>query len=182
MAVADAGGADSPFYPRFDAELSGTTGEDIDGIEGVNNTASAEIVARWNLFRGGSDLARRDAAIARKMRAQDVIARTERNQSEQTRFAWNAMQSARERVVTLRQVVDSNERVRDSYRKQFELGQRSLLDLLDSENELFLSRSDLVTAEYTALFGAYRLMSAMGTLTQNLGVKINQVASANAAH
>lgn len=171
-AEAGAKGAYAPYMPRFDLELSGSKGEDLDGIQGDNDRASALVVARWNLFRGGADEARKDAAVSRKMRAQDVIARTERIETEQTRFAWNAMASARERVLTLRGVTDSNERVRDAYRKQFELGQRSLLDLLDSENELFLSRSELVTAEYTALFGAYRLMSAMGTLTGNLGVKV----------
>jgi len=83
-------------------------------------------------------------------------------------------------VQTLRNVVSSNERVRDAYLKQFELGQRSLLDLLDSENELFLSRSDLVTAEYTALFGGYRLMASMGTLPQHFGVKMPELKQASA--
>jgi len=162
----------APFMPRFDVELSGTRGQDLDGIQGSNNRGSALVVARWNLFKGGSDVARNDAAILRRSRARDVVSRQERIQSEQTRFAWNAMNTAREKVKTLRDVVASNERVREAYRKQFELGQRSLLDLLDSENELFISRSDLVTAEYTSLFGAYRLMSVMGTLNNNLGVKV----------
>lgn len=165
----------SPFMPRFDLELSGTKGHDLDGIQGNNDNAAALVVARWNLLRGGSDNARKDGAVLRRSRARDVVSRVERIQSEQTRFAWNAMSSARERVVTLRNVVASNERVRDAYLKQFELGQRSLLDLLDSENELFLSRSDLVTAEYTALFGAYRLMAAMGTLNAHLGVKVPEL-------
>lgn len=167
-----AGGAYSTYMPRFDLELSGTAGHDLDGIEDYNNNASAMVVARWNLFRGGADDARKDSLLLRRSRAKDVVSRVERNQAEQVRFAWNAMSSARERVQTLRNVVSSNERVRDAYLRQFELGQRSLLDLLDSENELFLSRSDLVTAEYTALFGSYRLMASMGTLPAHLGVKM----------
>jgi adhesin transport system outer membrane protein len=175
-----AGGAYSSYFPRFDLELSGTSGNDLDGIEDANNNASAMVVARWNLFRGGGDDARKDSLLLRRSRAKDVVARVERNQSEQVRFAWNAMSSARERVQTLRNVVSSNERVRDAYLKQFELGQRSLLDLLDSENELFLSRSDLVTAEYTALFGGYRLMASMGTLPQHFGVKMPELKQASA--
>ena len=165
-------GSYSPFMPRLDLELSGTKGSDLDGIQGNNNTAAALVVMRWNLYKGGADSARVDGALLRRSRARDVVSRVERIQSEQTRFAWNAMSSARERVGTLRNVVASNERVRDAYSKQFELGQRSLLDLLDSENELFLSRSDLITAEYTSLFGAYRVMSNMGTLNGHLGVEV----------
>ncbi len=165
----------SPFMPRLDLELSGTRGHDLDGIQGDNDNAAALVVMRWNLFKGGSDDARKESALLRRSRARDVVSRVERIQSEQARFAWNAMASARERVVTLRNVTGANERVRDAYLKQFELGQRSLLDLLDSENELFLARSDLVTAEYTALFGAYRLMSVMGVLNSNLGVKVPEI-------
>lgn len=179
-AEAAAGGAYSPYFPRLDLELSGSAGNDLDGIENVNNNAAAMVVARWNLFRGGADDARKDSLLLRRSRAKDVVARVERVQSEQVRFAWNAMTSARERVQTLRDVVLSNERVRDAYLKQFELGQRSLLDLLDSENELFLSRSDLVTAEYTALFGGYRLMASMGTLTAHFQVQIPELRQSSA--
>ncbi len=152
----------------------------MDGIQGDNDRASALVVMRWNLFNGGSDVARKDAALLRRSRAKDVVARNERIASEETRFAWNALSSARERVNTLRNVAESNERVRDAYRKQFELSQRSLLDLLDSENELFLSRSDLVTAEYTALFAAYRLMASMGTLVGHFGVTVPELQKVSA--
>ncbi len=177
LEAANAGvdGSNAPFMPRLDLELSGTKGHDLDGIQGDNDRASALVVMRWNLFNGGSDVARKDAALLRRSRAKDVVARNERIASEETRFAWNALSSARERVNTLRNVAESNERVRDAYRKQFELSQRSLLDLLDSENELFLSRSDLVTAEYTALFAAYRLMASMGTLVGHFGVTVPEL-------
>lgn len=164
--------SNAPFSPRFDLELRGRTGSDLDGLRGDNDQTAALVVARWNLFRGGADAARKRSNIARQMRAKDVIARTQRVAAEQSRLAWNALTSARGRVASLRNVVEANERVREAYGQQFELSQRSLLDLLDSENELFLSRSDLVTAEYTALFGGYRLLGAMGTLLNHLNIPV----------
>jgi adhesin transport system outer membrane protein len=56
------------------------------------------------------------------------------------------------------------------YAQQFDIGQRSLLDLLDATNELFLSKNDLITAKYEELFANYRILASQGQLVQALGV------------
>ncbi|HVR65707.1 MAG TPA: hypothetical protein VMT98_03660, partial [Verrucomicrobiae bacterium] len=50
-------------------------------------------------------------------------------------------------------------------------------DLLDADNELFLARDSLVTAEYTELFANYRLLASQGALQKSLG--LTPVAAAN---
>lgn len=164
--------ADAPYYPRFDLELGASDSNDLDGVEGRNKDMTALVRMRWNLYRGGADEARKSAALSRKARSVDVLERARRVASEDVRVAWNAMESANNRVETLKKVFAANIQVRDAYKQQFDLGQRSLLDLLDSENELFLSMSNLVTAEYTSLFGGYRVMSSVGNLTDMLNVRM----------
>jgi adhesin transport system outer membrane protein len=66
--------------------------------------------------------------------------------------------------------VDAAERTRDAYIKQFNIGQRTLLDLLDSENELFTDRANYVEAQYIDIFSRYRLMADTGHLLDSLGV------------
>ena len=72
------------------------------------------------------------------------------------------------------------EKARDAYRQQFDIGQRSLLDLLNSENELYTARRSYANADYDRLFAQARLLAASQQLTQRLGLRA-PVAPADAA-
>jgi outer membrane protein, adhesin transport system len=73
-------------------------------------------------------------------------------------------------VTALGQGVEAQRATRDIYAQQFDLGQRGLLDLLDAENELFNDRSNLVTADFTEIFAAYRVLAIIGTLLDTLSI------------
>jgi adhesin transport system outer membrane protein len=60
--------------------------------------------------------------------------------------------------------------MRVAYDLQFNVGTRSLLDLLDSENELFVARSNVVDTERLQEFRVYRVFATMGTLLQTLNI------------
>jgi len=91
--------------------------------------------------------------------------------------SWNAIEVSRNNVDILKREVEANERTRDVYKQQFEIGQRGLLDLLDADNELFNARDSLVTAEFTELFANYRLLASQGALQKALG--LTPIAAAN---
>lgn len=57
-----------------------------------------------------------------------------------------------------------------AYSQQFNLGQRTLLDLLDTENELFEARKDYLEAEYDEIISKYRVLNATGQLLDSLRV------------
>ena len=59
-----------------------------------------------------------------------------------------------------------------SYRLQFSIGQRSLLDVLNAENELFSARSSQFTGAYAVTVGELRVLAAMGRLLDSLGVEV----------
>ncbi|MNT60442.1 outer membrane channel protein [compost metagenome] len=80
------------------------------------------------------------------------------------------MNNAREQVPIAQQYVDYSTRVRESYQKQFSIGERTLLDLLDSENELFTASRRLVDLRYTELFSQYRIKATIGELLKSQGV------------
>ncbi|MNN71835.1 Outer membrane efflux protein BepC precursor [compost metagenome] len=58
-----------------------------------------------------------------------------------------------------------------AYKKQFGLGQRTLLDVLNTENELFEARRSYITAEYDSLLADYRILNAMGGLLNAMNVQ-----------
>ena len=80
--------------------------------------------------------------------------------------------TSRQRLEPLRAHVGASEQVVRSYKQQFDIGQRSLLDVLDTEDELFRARAALVTGEFDALFGAYRLLASAGLLLDSLQVTV----------
>jgi adhesin transport system outer membrane protein len=66
--------------------------------------------------------------------------------------------------------VQYNRNTKDVYLEQFGVAQRSLLDVLDSENEVFQSSSQLVTSSVNEQIAAYKLMALSGSLVSALGV------------
>ena len=81
-----------------------------------------------------------------------------------------------------RQHVESSEKSRDAYQQQFSLGQRTLLDLLDSENEVFSARTALVNTQYDEMFAMYRILNSMGMLLQGLNVELPEAATTIASN
>jgi adhesin transport system outer membrane protein len=171
VAKAELRGSRAGYYPNLDLELGASAGEDIDGVEGSDISAQALLVLRYNLFRGGGDIAREREAFSRLKEAREAVRVARRDAEEEARVAFNALTTARARLAALSQGVEAQRATRDIYAQQFDLGQRGLLDLLDAENELFNDRSNLVTATYTELFAVYRVLAVIGTLLDALSIE-----------
>ncbi len=163
--------AEAPFYPRLDLQLGATRNRNIDGIDGPNEDATALMVLSYNLYRGGGDIARRREAMERLNSAIAGENQTRRAVVEELRFAWNALEVAEARLVALAQYAASVDQLRHSYRQQYDIGQRTLLDLLDTENELFNARSTLAVGEFDTLFSVYRTLAGTGSLLASLAVE-----------
>ncbi|MCH6590945.1 MAG: TolC family outer membrane protein [Proteobacteria bacterium] len=158
------------FWPAVDLELSASANKNLDGVRGSNNDASALVVFSYNLYRGGIDEAEKFEFVERHAESLERLSTLKRAVAEDVRQSWNAMTKARERLGALNDQVVADEKVVIIYRQEFQIGQRDLLDLLDSENERFNSRIRAITADYTAQFGGYRVLASMGQLLNVLGV------------
>jgi adhesin transport system outer membrane protein len=66
--------------------------------------------------------------------------------------------------------VVSSKDTQSDYQEQFQVGRRSLLDLLDTENELYDARRDYLAAEFDEISAQYRILHAMGLLVEALRV------------
>jgi len=159
------------FLPRFNLEIGVNKNKNIEGIAGDNDDVSAMVRMRYNLYQGGSHQARRQETAELVETAKETIRRTRRILEEELRRAWNSLLTVRARLVYLQQHVTATTQVVESYKEQFKLGQRSLLDVLDSENELFNAKVSLVTAQYTETLSIYRLLNTMGLLLDTLKIK-----------
>ena len=127
-------------------------------------------VMRWNVFSSGADVAADKAAAARVRQASQTVFNYADDLSLQMNDTWTRYLAAKEQQKYYEEAMGYNRQTLDAYLEQFNLGERSLLDVLDAENELFSSSTQYETATGNVIVGAYTLRALMGVLLPELGV------------
>lgn len=158
----------SAYQPRVDFRARAERGNNIDYVSGRTNNSTAEVVLSWNLFNGGSDKAKAQEAADQINIAKDFRDKTCRDIRQTLSIAFNDTRKLTDQLGFLDQHQLSIEKARDAYRQQFEIGQRSLLDLLDTENELFQAKRAFANAEFDLYFAYARTHAGIGQLQSTL--------------
>ncbi|MGL4448602.1 MAG: TolC family outer membrane protein [Shewanella sp.] len=175
--------AQANYYPKVSLELNGNWNNDIGGEDGISgkgafktdvgghsNDLVAMVRVRYNLFAGGKDLAREKETAYKLSEAKEILQRAQREVVEGVNLAWNAFESLAPQKQYIRDHVIAAKETQSAYAQQFNLGQRTLLDLLDTENELFEARKDYLQAEYDEIIAKYRVLNSTGRLLDSLKV------------
>lgn len=170
VAEAEQKGSGATLYPQVDLQLNGNAGNNLSGVEGDATGASALVVMNWNLYRGGGDIARTREFTYRQAQAKSQRNDASRSVENDVRQTWASMVASGERAVEFRKQADANSMVVQAYKDQFNLDRRTLLDVLDSQNEWFVSRTNAINNEYLEMFAKYRLMALEGKLLPSLSV------------
>tara|TARA_R110000868_G_C10970322_1_gene769715 strand:+ start:13710 stop:15005 length:1296 start_codon:yes stop_codon:yes gene_type:complete len=157
-------GTKASFYPRLDLELEAQRQQNLDGQTGANNGYSAMARVRYNLYSGGADLARKREQTARVQEANDTLERDRREVEERMYEAWNDLKTAKTRLKPLNSHVVSSELTKKAYKSQFDIGQRSLLDLLDSEIEYFNAKTAYINGQYALDFAVFNVLTTTGDI------------------
>ncbi|MGL4440891.1 MAG: TolC family protein, partial [Bosea sp. (in: a-proteobacteria)] len=168
--------AKSDFYPKVTAELSADYYSDMDRGTGRRTDVTGMIVVRQNLYRGGIDSARVREAYSRANESQATSDLMRRTIEREVRLSWTAMTIARARAEVITRQLEQNRTVIKAYTEQFELGQRTLIDLLDVQNELFINETSVVTEAFVSNFNTFRVLASMGRLVPSLGLDYNEEA------
>ena len=160
----------STFYPKVNLQLNGRSGNNMNGVRGGDSSASALAVVNWNLYRGGIDTANTREQISREAQAKEERSKAARQVENDVRTTWARMVSSGERAKEFATQASANTETVKAYKDQFDLSRRTLLDVLDAQNELFVSKSNSVNAEFVEMFAVYRLLGLKGELLPTLGV------------
>lgn len=160
----------SRYYPRLDARLRGEIGDDIDRIQGNTSDQRAELVLSYNLFAGGSD----KAAISQATNLIEVSEHNRENTCREVRqnlrIAHNDYLRLTSQLEYLKVHKDTTDKARTAYLDQFQIGQRTLLDLLDTENEYFEAQRAYVNGQFDHAIASERTLVGMGRIRQAVGV------------
>ncbi|MDR0213234.1 MAG: TolC family outer membrane protein, partial [Comamonas sp.] len=141
-----------------------------DGIYRDMQTAHVQVLMTYNLYRGGADEARVRQTAAQAYAARDVADYTCRNVQQELSISWNNIMRLRQQMPFLQEHEQSTAKVRLAYQQQFQIGQRTLLDLLNTENELFDARRALLNAQYDLKKAEYQWLALSDKLLATLGL------------
>ena len=168
------------YYPTLSLEVDANSDNDITGESGINrfgpnvgghrNDATVMLRLRYNLYSGGKDIANERSAAYKVSEAQEINYSAHRQVTESYGLAWNAFEMLALQKSYIKKHIITAKETQVVYKQQFDIGQRSLLDLLDTENELFQARKDYLDAEFNELSARYRLLNVTGQLLDSLRV------------
>lgn len=158
------------YQPAVNFRLRQDLNHNLNGANGNRENQVAEVTLNFNLFNGGSDTARVRQYTEQLNTAKDFRDKACRDVRQTVAIAANDTQKLKEQLRYLDQHQLSIEKAREAYQKQFDIGQRSLLDLLDTENELFQSRRAYVNAEQDLAIAYARTLAGVGKLLPALEV------------
>lgn len=150
-------------YSQYDHNYVGTPGN--------RNDTAVELVLNYNIYNGGSDVARNRQYRERKNMALDQREKVCRDMRQTLSIAYNETYRLNEQLSFISLQVDLVEKTRAAYRDQFKIGQRTLLDLLNTQNEFFDARRAQVNADNDLSIAYLRSYAGMGTLLEQLGLK-----------
>jgi outer membrane protein len=117
------------------------------------------------LYKGG-----KDKAIIRKSREKLNKANSEiddilRQEAEKAMLIWNNIESLNSQITAFKSSIRANEIALDGVVQEENVGARTVIDVLDAENELFMARANLIRANTSHYIATYELLEVTGRMT-----------------
>ncbi|MFH7586806.1 TolC family outer membrane protein [Oceanimonas smirnovii] len=162
--------AEANYYPTLELGLRHGVYKNNNSFDNRTDPSSRgeesliELRARYNLFRGGSDKAARKAAYHRVSQAESLRDKTCVDLRQTATIAWSELQNLKQKTNLLLAHKESSIRVVEAYRQQFGIGRRSLLDVLDSENEAYQAERNYIQGHYDLLLTRAQVLNSTGEL------------------
>lgn len=158
------------FFPTLNLQYRNSAEKNRDGVVGDFDEQALEVALSMNLYRGGTDLSLSREAQSLYYSAIEAQRLACINVRQNVLDAYNEIDILGERILILESNLVSQESSKDAYKQQFEIGQRSLLDMLDGVNEYFVTRNSLLNAQIDLKKAEQRALAAIGILLTKVGI------------
>lgn len=166
----------SGYYPKAELRARQSTSRNLNGFDNrvdpdnYGDESAVELALTYNLYAGGANRASVRRSLEQVNRAKDLRDKACIDLRQTTQIAYNDAHRIAEQLTSLDQHRRASDKVRTAYTEQFNIGQRTLLDLLDAENEYFEASRSYAKAEADLEIAHARSLAAMGGLLPAVGV------------
>jgi len=158
----------SSFYPSLDVEISQSMSKNMSAAEGEDDRFRAMAYVNYNLFNGFADTSALQKSISQVHQEVESKNTLRRQVIESLNLAWSANEKLGEQLKHLEHYKEFSLKTLTLYSKEYDLGRRSLLDLLSAQNDFIGSKSQVITTKYSLLFAKFRILDSMGILVPTL--------------
>lgn len=158
----------SPFYPSVDLEVSQIKNKDLSGIEGKYDNFRTMAYLKYNFFNGFADEANLQKSVSAIHQEIEIKNKLRREVIEGLNLSWAANEKLDDQLVHLNKYKSFSLKTLTLYAKEYDLGRRSLLDLLSAQNDFIGAKAQIINTEYSMLFAKYRILDAIGTLVNTI--------------
>ena len=160
---------ESRYYPKLDLQARKNLGVSNDGRFSSSAADLLELTMNFNLFNGFSDQNAIKQTAEKLNNSKDLRDKACVDTRQLLVIAYNDIQQLTEQQKYRTEHKNSIENAREAYRKQFDIGQRTLLDLLDTENEYFQAKRALTNTQFDIQTAYARTYASQGELLSKIG-------------
>ncbi|MBD3796748.1 MAG: TolC family outer membrane protein [Campylobacterales bacterium] len=152
------------YYPSLDLEVSQNMNKNLSATEGTEDQFRAMAYLKYNLFNGFSDSSNIIKANTQMFQEVETKNALQRDVTNNLNLSWVSKEKLEQQLVHLYNYKDFSEKTLKLYANEYDLGRRSLLDLLSAQNDFIRSQQQIIVTEYNILLAKYRILNAMGIL------------------
>ncbi len=159
-------GAEAGYYPSLDLEGKANYKDDDDGTLGIRRDYSVKLKAKVDLFSGFATKSAVAQASFEQAAGLDKKMTAERKVISDAKQAWQALDTAKKRLVLLESAVADAKEVLESQKTRRDAGAKEVqaIDVLDAEADVYNAQINHTSAFYDARQAAFQLLSVMGRL------------------
>lgn len=168
VAQSSYGISNKDFYPKFDVVARQDWNKNIGGVDGDDDSASIMLKMKFNLYNGNADTAAKQKSISELHQEMRVLEDLQRRVDQSIKLSWMAYLTLDKQMVYLKKHKELSEKTLASYIEEFDLGRRTLLDILDTEGEMYSADRELIVAKYDHMLAQYRIMESIGSLSGSI--------------
>jgi protease secretion system outer membrane protein len=169
--------SESGHYPTLDAiaQLSRSESENVTNTKNRYTNTSLGVQLTIPLFAGGGISSGIRQALAAQDRAEQVLEASRRDLGLRVHKEFRGLTENIPKINALEQALRSADQLVLSSRKSFQAGSRTVVDILNAEQQRTLVLRDLAQARYIYLMSNIRLLALVGGADAEAVVAINQV-------
>ena len=152
------------YYPSVDLEASQNYANNWQTSTSPDDRFEVMLNVSYNLYNGGRDSSLKQKNISLVSQEIEKQRELKRELIHSMGVSWSAYEITKVQLDDLYKFQSFSYSTLELYQEEYELGQRSLLDLLAAQNDFFNAQIQIINVEYDRLFAKYRILDAMGVL------------------
>lgn len=160
------------FLPTLDLQGTLQRNDNTSFRNSRTEEAVADAIVKLPLYQAGLVSSQVRAAKETVSQRRKDLERIVRSTLQSATQAWESLQTARSQIKSFSEQVRAAQIALEGVRQEAQVGSRTVLDVLNAEQELLTAQVNLVKAQHDEVVGSFTLRSAVGTLlASNLGLK-----------